>query len=898
MELNNMKTTNEGFLVNTLRRIPRHGVKALAAGAVLIAAALPLAVASSAGAATTLGGATVYFATDSSDGGNGTQTLGDDYSYFGTGGSGTIQIEVLASADLANDGGNVSLTTNAPGVTFSSVTESATVGGAGSTSNRYVTAYFASTSASVPGTYNLTLVDDGTSMTGVTDPGAFSITPSPSVSSMTSLTAGAATLANGAASANFLINGAGFETGNTTTGITTPPYAVLTSTVNGTTLDVGSGETTVESTIGTQTYGNYQGTQLEIDVTPENSLTFGPATVGTYNLTVNDEDGGTVTFPNAFTITGDSITNDSPSGFIESGATPTVSVTLLGSGFQQGAVVSFPGCSEVLSTSVNTTWNSATSLTASFTQEAGTSVCATKVVNPAAPNGNGATFTLNGSLGFGSGPGNDPATVKPIITGTSDTTPIVPGSPASTVTLTGSGFSILDNTFVSYVGNSYLTLSPNTATGVTLSSAAGNTGTSLTLTESILSATTTPAGDDAISIESSTPFPAAIIVAGPVITSQSPVDIPFGTPIGTVITLTGTGFTSTLAGTVTQGTAAGFSFNGHVNYVNATTVDVVVTAMPVPADALPVPASVTVNESLIGGTGTAESQPFFFIFGSAPTITGITYATGTSGVGAGATAQTVTIQGSNFKTGVTVGPFLNVNSVTDSGVTAKVLSINAGGTAITASIAIAATDTNTLDSFSVVNTDGGTAKSGVVELNIQPAPTITSVAPTTASANATTAFTLTGTNFAAGASVSATADGTCGVATVVSATSVTVSCTFGAATSAAALTLTNANGGVATSATVLASSTAPAGGAPHATGEAGSAIIGRTVDIAVAGVGFYGQPSVTSTGNSVKAVVSKDNGTLMTVRVTVGKTTGPGEHTLTFTLANGDVFKVNYAIIK
>jgi hypothetical protein len=48
----------------------------------------------------------------------------------------------------------------------------------------------------------------------------------------------------------------------------------------------------------------------------------------------------------------------------------------------------------------------------------------------------------------------------------------------------------------------------------------------------------------------------------------------------------------------------------------------------------------------------------------------------------------------------------------------------------------------------------------------------------------------------------------------------------------------------------------------------------------------------------VKAVVSHDNGTLLTVVVTVGKTTGPGEHTLTFTLANGSVFKVNYAIIK
>ena len=110
--------------------------------------------------------------------------------------------------------------------------------------------------------------------------------------------------------------------------------------------------------------------------------------------------------------------------------------------------------------------------------------------------------------------------------------------------------------------------------------------------------------------------------------------------------------------------------------------------------------------------------------------------------------------------------------------------------------------------------------------------------------------------------------------------------------------MTNANGGNATSATVLAAATAPAAPTPHATGEAGDAIIGRTVSVAVAGVGFYGQPSVTSTGNSVKAVVSKDNGTLLTVRVTVGKTTGPGEHTLTFTLANGDVFKANYAIIK
>ena len=85
-----MKTTNEGFLANTLRRLPRHGVKALAAGAVLIAAALPLAVASSAGAA---GSITSLSFDTASPYGNGTQASGAS---FGTGGSGQITILVRA----------------------------------------------------------------------------------------------------------------------------------------------------------------------------------------------------------------------------------------------------------------------------------------------------------------------------------------------------------------------------------------------------------------------------------------------------------------------------------------------------------------------------------------------------------------------------------------------------------------------------------------------------------------------------------------------------------------------------------------------------------------------------------------------------------------------------------
>jgi len=77
-----MKTTNEGFLVNTLRRLPRHGAKALAAGAILIAATLPLAMATDAGAATFT---SVYFATTTAVGGNAGvtgQTLAEADSFF------------------------------------------------------------------------------------------------------------------------------------------------------------------------------------------------------------------------------------------------------------------------------------------------------------------------------------------------------------------------------------------------------------------------------------------------------------------------------------------------------------------------------------------------------------------------------------------------------------------------------------------------------------------------------------------------------------------------------------------------------------------------------------------------------------------------------------------------
>ena len=848
-----MKTTNEGFLVNTLRRLPRHGVKALAAGAVLIAAALPLAVASVAGA-TTPGISSINICTSTSCHGNAGSSGQSSGTSFGTGASGEITI---SGTGFADDGGNVTVTSNAPGLTFAGASES---------NSSTATVYFQSSSTTVaPGPYNLTLTDDSNSG-GLTDTGAFTVNVPPAV---TSVSVSSAPDSSTSGTVTETITGSGFTD-------TVVPTVTLTDAANGTTLEAD----------GSVSFNN--SASLTAEFYTEKAVGGGLATPGAYNVTVTNNDGGTASLSNVLTLTASPITNVTPSA--EPSLAETASVTVNGSGFEEGAAVSF-SCGDI--TSPSTTFVSATDLTVTFTQASGTAECNVTVTNPSvADGGNGDSFVLPDALGLG-----EPSEVAPTITASSDTTAIVPGSASSTVTFTGTGLSQY-TTAAAFVGT---TTTP--ATGVSLT-ASSSTGTSATFVLNVASFTTTLAGTDSVvltndGIYSSSPLAAALTIAGPIITSQSPTDIPIGAPAGTIVTLTGTGFTPTAVGSYSAG-ATGMT--GNINYVNATTLDFVVTASPTATGLPSSQATVSVTESLVGGSGTAGSTTFKLTVGAGPVVTGITYATGTTGVGVGANAQTITILGSNFKTGVTVGTFKNANGTADSDVTAKVLSINATGTALTVAISITAGDTNIADGFLVTNTDSGVfavSATGGDPLVIQPAPTVTSVAPTTASANATTAFTVTGTGFASGAAVVATADGTCGTTTYVSATSLTVSCTFGAATStAAALTVTNPNGGSATSATVLAAATAPAAPAPHATGEAGNAIIGRTVDIAVAGVGFYGQPKVTSTGNSVKAVVAKDNGTLLTVQVTVGLTTGPGEHTLTFTLANGDVFKVNYAIIK
>jgi hypothetical protein len=270
-------------------------------------------------------------------------------------------------------------------------------------------------------------------------------------------------------------------------------------------------------------------------------------------------------------------------------------------------------------------------------------------------------------------------------------------------------------------------------------------------------------------------------------------------------------------------------------------------------------------------------------------------------VGVGATAQTVVFHGSGFLPGATIGKFVNGNGVADPDVTATVTNVNTAGTLITATIAIATGDTNIADGYTITNTNGGSASSAASLSNallIGAGPTITSVTPTSGTAGSTTSFAVAGTNFKSGATVSLSpANGTCGAVTVSASTTLAATCTLGQPSSAATyLVVTNPDGGSATSTTaVLPAATVKKAPAFHVSGVHGAAVAGKTVTITISGTGFYGQPKITSSAAGSKFGVSKDNGRVLTVRVTTKKGLH-GEHVLTVRLANGKTGRAGYNI--
>ena len=249
----------------------------------------------------------------------------------------------------------------------------------------------------------------------------------------------------------------------------------------------------------------------------------------------------------------------------------------------------------------------------------------------------------------------------------------------------------------------------------------------------------------------------------PIITSISPTS---GTTLGdTAITITGTNLTG--------------ATSVKVNGVAATSV-VVVSATSITAKT---PAGTAGAKSLTVTTagGTATKASAFTYVVPAPTITSIAP---TSGTTLGGTA--FTIKGTNL-TGATI---VKVNGVAATSV------VVVSATSITAR-----TPAGTAGAKSVaVTTAGGTATKASAFTYVVPAPTITSIAPTSGTTLGGTAFTITGTNLTGATSVKVNGVAATSVV-VVSATSITAKTPAGTA-GAKSLTVTTA-GGTATKASAF-----------------------------------------------------------------------------------------------
>ena len=82
---------------------------------------------------------------------------------------------------------------------------------------------------------------------------------------------------------------------------------------------------------------------------------------------------------------------------------------------------------------------------------------------------------------------------------------------------------------------------------------------------------------------------------------------------------------------------------------------------------------------------------------------------------------------------------------------------------------------------------------------------------------------------------------------------------------------------------------------PHATRVIGAAWTGRTVVVTIVGTGFFGQPRIiSSTGRATTALVTRDTGKALSVRVTVKVGTPRGVHVFKIIFANGLSTSVKY----
>ncbi len=261
---------------------------------------------------------------------------------------------------------------------------------------------------------------------------------------------------------------------------------------------------------------------------------------------------------------------------------------------------------------------------------------------------------------------------------------------------------------------------------------------------------------------------------------------------GTPVTITGTGF---LAGATVKlgGTAA-----TGVTVVNSTSITATTAAHA--AGAVSVVVTNTDAQS-----GTLTNGYTYTAVNPAPTVSSINPTSGSANGG-----TPVTITGTGFLAGATV----SLGGTAATGVTVVNSTSITATTAAHAAGAVSVVVTNT-------DTQSGTLTNGYTYTGVNPAPTVSSINPTSGTTGGGTPVTITGTGFLAGATVSLGGTAATGV-TVVNSTSITATTPAHAAGAASVVvTNTDAQSGTLTNGYTYTTST---GGGPIAFVQVNAAI--------------------------------------------------------------------------
>ncbi len=405
-----------------------------------------------------------------------------------------------------------------------------------------------------------------------------------------------------------------------------------------------------------------------------------------------------------------------PSGFTYVAPAPTVTSVAPTSGpIAGGTAITITGTGFTAGATVTLGGTSATTVTV----VTGTTLTAT---TPAHAAGSVTVVVTNADAQSGSLPaGFTYLAPAPTVTSVAPASgPVAGGTP---ITITGTGFA----------AGATITLGGAAATGVTVVTSTTITATTPAHAAGVVTVAVTNTDAQSGSL------PTAFTYQGPAptVTGIAPATGP--TTGGTSVTITGTNFAAGAAVTVGGGAATG------VTVVTGTTI-----TATTPAHAVGAATVVVVNADAQSG-----SLPNGFTYvAAAPTVTSVAPS---SGPIAGGTA--ITITGTGFTAGATV---------TLGGTAAT------GVTVLTSTSITATTPAHAAGAVSVVVTNpdaqSGSRPNGFTYL--APAPTVTSVAPSSGPDTGGTSLTITGSNFAAGATVTLGGAAATGV-TVNTSTSIT-----------------------------------------------------------------------------------------------------------------------------